>query len=85
MSIAEQLLAELVDVLAGAHGPTTTSAACIAVTEQRGRHGRRPVVAEEVYRALLTLQRRGVVRRVHQEPGRQAYWELTHGQQLGQR
>ena len=81
----EQLRADLVEVLADAHGPTTTSAARIAVTEHRGRRGRRPVVAEEVYRALLTLQRRGVVRRVHQEPGRHAYWELTYGQQLGQR
>ena len=78
MSIAEQLRAELVDVLAGAHGPTTAGAARVAVTEHRGRHGRRPVVAEEVYRALLTLQRRGVVRRVHDQPGRLAHWELTH-------
>ena len=53
MSIAEQLRAELVDVLADARGATdATSAARIAVTEHRGRHGRRPVVAEEVYRAL---------------------------------
>jgi hypothetical protein len=36
------------------------------------------VVAEEVYRALLTLQRRGVVRRVRDQPGRLAHWELTH-------
>jgi hypothetical protein len=81
----EQLRADLVEVLADAHGPTTTSAARIAVTEHRGQRGRRPVVAEEVYRALLTLQRRGVVRRVHHQPGRHAYWELTYGQQLGQR
>ena len=81
----EQLRAELVEVLADAHGPTTTSAARIAVTEHRGRCGRRPVVAEEVYRALLTLQRRGVVRRVHHQAGRHAHWELTHSQHLGQR
>ena len=74
----EQLRADLVEVLADAHGPTTTSAARIAVTEHRRRRGRRPVVAEEVYRALLTLQRRGVVGRVHDQPGRLAYWELTH-------
>ncbi|AGZ54606.1 MULTISPECIES: hypothetical protein [Mycobacterium] len=78
MSDAEQLRAQLVDVLAGAGGPTTTSAARIAVSEHRGRRGRRPVVAEEVYRALLTLQRRGVVRRVHDQPGHLAHWELTH-------
>jgi Fe2+ or Zn2+ uptake regulation protein len=81
----EQLRADLVEVLADARGPTTTSAARIAVTEHRGRFGLRPVVAEEVYRALLTLQRRGVVRRVHHQPGRHAYWELTHSQQVGQR
>ena len=81
----EQLRAELVEVLADAEGPTTTSAARIAVTEHRGRRGRRPVVAEEVSRALLTLQRRGVVRQVHHQPGRHAHWELTHSQQLGQR
>jgi hypothetical protein len=75
---AEQLRAELAEVLAAAEGPTTTSAARIAVTEHRRRRGRRPVVAEEVYRALLTLQRRGVVGRVHDQPGRLAYWELTH-------
>ena len=82
---AEQLRAELAEVLAAAEGPTTTSAARIAVTEHRRRRGRRPVVAEEVYRALLTLQRRGVVRRVHHQPGRHAHWELTHSQQVGQR
>ena len=74
---AEQLRAELVEVLGAASGPTTTSAARIAVTKNRGRCAR-PVVAEEVYRALLTLQRRGVVRRVHDQPGRLAHWELTH-------
>lgn len=74
---AEQLRAELVEVLAGAQGSTTTSAARIAVTEQRRRFGRRAVVAEEVYRALLTLQRRGLVRRVYDKPGRLARWELT--------
>lgn len=73
----ERLRAELVEVLAAAQGPTTTSAARIAVSERRGGRGR-PVVAEEVYRALLTLQRCGVVRRVHDQPGRLAHWELTH-------
>lgn len=73
---AAELRAELVEVLAAAHGSTTTSAARIAVNGQRRRFGRRAVVAEEVYRALLTLQRRGVVRRVHDRPGRLAHWEL---------
>lgn len=77
MSIAEELRAQLVDALARSAGPVTTTAARIAVTEHRGRLGRRAVVAEEVYRALLTLQRRGVVHRVHDQPGRLAYWELT--------
>lgn len=49
---AEQLRAELVEVLAAATGSTATRAARIAITEHRGAHGR-PVVAEEVYRALL--------------------------------
>jgi hypothetical protein len=73
---AEQLRAALVGVLAAANGPTTTSAARIAITEHRGAHGR-PVLAEEVYRPLLTLQRRGV-RRVHDQPGRPAPGDLSH-------
>jgi Fe2+ or Zn2+ uptake regulation protein len=76
VSYAEQLRADLVGVLAGASGPTTTRAARIAVAEQRGERGR-PVVAEDVYRALQTLQRRGVVRRVDDQPGHHARWELT--------
>lgn len=71
----EQLRAELVAVLGAADRPTTTSAARIAVTRNRGRRAR-PVVAEEVGRALRTLQRRGVVRRVHDQPARLAHWEL---------
>lgn len=78
---AEELRAQLVDALARAAGPMTTTAARVAVTERRGQLGRRAVVAEEVYRALLTLQRRGVVRRVHGRPGRLAHWELTHSDQ----
>jgi hypothetical protein len=61
VSYAEQLRADLVDVLAAASGPTTTRAARIAIAEQRGERGR-PVVAEDVYRALQTSERRGVVR-----------------------
>jgi Fe2+ or Zn2+ uptake regulation protein len=77
MSYADQLRAELVEVLAAAGGPTTTRAARIAITEQRRGAGR-AVVAEDIYRALLTLQRRGVVRRVNGQPGQHAHWELTH-------
>jgi hypothetical protein len=77
MKYADQLRAELVEVLAAATGPTTTRAARIAITEQRGERGR-PVVAEDVYRALQTLQRRGVVCRVNGQPGQHAHWELTH-------
>lgn len=73
---ADQLRAELIHVLNGTHEPLTTSAARIALTERTA--GRcRPVVAEEVYRCLLILQRQGVVRRVHDRPGRLAHWELT--------
>lgn len=74
---AAQLRAELIEVLAGTHEPMTTSAARIALSERvSGRF--RPVVAEEVYRSLLILQRQGAVRRVHDQPGRLAHWELTH-------
>jgi len=76
VSYAEQLRADLVEVLAAASGPTATSAARVAVVEQRGERGR-PVVGEDVYRALQILQRRGVVRRVEDQPGRHARWELT--------
>jgi Fe2+ or Zn2+ uptake regulation protein len=75
VSYAEQLRAELVEVLAAASGPTTTRAARIAIAAQRGQSGRL-VVAEDVYRALQILRRRGVVRRVDNQPGRHAHWEL---------
>lgn len=77
---AAQLRAELIEVLASAPEHITTSTARIALSEQA--HGRdRPVVAEEVYRALLILQRKGIVRRVHDQPGRLAHWELTRSAQ----
>ncbi|SOJ57023.1 hypothetical protein MSIMFB_04501 [Mycobacterium simulans] len=53
----------------------STTQAHLAVTEYCRRHGP-PVVAEEVYRALVILARRGVVRRVEDQPGRGAHWEL---------
>lgn len=61
---AEQLRDHLIEVLAGASTPMSTSHARLAVTEYCRRRGR-PVVAEEVYRALVILARRG------------AHWELT--------
>jgi Fe2+ or Zn2+ uptake regulation protein len=70
---AEQVRDQLSEVLAGASAPMSTSQARLAVTEYCGR----PVVAEEVYRALVILARRGVVRRVADQPGRGAHWELT--------
>lgn len=41
MSYADQLRAELIEVLACASGPTTTRAARIAITEQRSSAGAR--------------------------------------------
>lgn len=73
---AEQLRDQLVEVLAGTSEPMSTTQARIAVAEACRRHGR-PVVAEEVYRALVVLARRGVVRRVADRPGHSARWELT--------
>jgi hypothetical protein len=73
---AEQLRDQLVEVLATASAPMSTSQAGLAVTEYCRRCGR-PVVAEEVYRALVILARRGVVRHVTDQPGRSAHRELT--------
>lgn len=73
---AEQLREHLVAVLADANQPMSTTQARLAVTEVCRRRGR-PVVAEEVYRALVILARRGVVRRVADQPGRITHWELT--------
>jgi Fe2+ or Zn2+ uptake regulation protein len=73
----EQLRAHLIEVLRRAEGPTTPTAARAAHTGHRDDHGP-AVVAELVYRALLILQRRGVVRRAHGR-GHHAHWELTHG------
>lgn len=49
---AEQLRDQLVEVLATASAPITTSQARLAVTECCRRRGR-PVVAEEAYPALV--------------------------------
>jgi Fe2+ or Zn2+ uptake regulation protein len=71
--IAAQLRAALIEVLAATHQPMTTSAARIALSKRPGDCVR-PAVAEEVYRALLILQRQGAVRRVHDQPGWLAHW-----------
>jgi Fe2+ or Zn2+ uptake regulation protein len=73
---AEQLRDRLIDVLARADAPMSTRQARLAVTECCRRRGR-PMVAEEVYRALVILARRGAVRRVTDQPGREAHRELT--------
>lgn len=73
---AKQLREQLLEVLSGASEPMSTSHARLAITDYCRRRGR-PVLAEEVYRALVVLARRGVVRRVADQPGRGAHWELT--------
>jgi Fe2+ or Zn2+ uptake regulation protein len=52
----------------------------LSTTEVRERitRGReRALVAEQVYRALISLQRAGGVRRVHVAGSRKAFWEAT--------
>ncbi len=66
---AEQLRDQLLEVLAGASEPMSTTQARLAATEYCRRRGR-PVVAEEVYRAVVILARRGVVRRRPDGPRR---------------
>lgn len=74
---AEHLRAELIAVLGAAQSPITTTDARIAVANRCGGQDGRPVVAEQVYRALVILQRRGVVRRVDEPASRHAQWELA--------
>jgi Fe2+ or Zn2+ uptake regulation protein len=64
---AKQLRDQLLELLAGASEPMSTTQAPQAVTEYCRRRGR-PVVAEEVYRALVILARRSVARRVADQP-----------------
>lgn len=73
---AEHLRAELLAVLAAARGPITTTEARVAIAGTLDSHDR-PVVAEQVYRALAVLQRRGVVRRADEPSRRGARWELA--------
>ncbi|BBC69080.1 hypothetical protein MML61_27575 (plasmid) [Mycobacterium marinum] len=55
---AEQLRNRLLEVLAGTDLPLSTTQARLAVPALCWSRGR-PVVAEEVYRALVILARRG--------------------------
>lgn len=73
---AEHLRAELLAVLAAARGPITTTEARVAIAGTLDSHDR-PVVAEQVYRALAVLQRRGVVRRADEPSRHGARWELA--------
>lgn len=73
---ADQLRAELLQVLAAAQRPMTTTEARIAITDTLAGRGR-PIVSEQVYRALVILQRHGAVRRVEEPSSRAAHWELA--------
>ncbi|KQH80845.1 hypothetical protein AO501_26095 [Mycobacterium gordonae] len=73
---AAQLRAELLKVLQKADGPITTTEARLEVSRGHGSE-ERPVVAEQVYRALVALQRYGAVRRVDDCSRRDALWELA--------
>jgi Fe2+ or Zn2+ uptake regulation protein len=52
----------------------------LSTTEVRERINRgrdRALVAEQVYRALVSLQQAGAVRRVNAADSRKAYWEAA--------
>jgi Fe2+ or Zn2+ uptake regulation protein len=52
----------------------------LSTTEVRERINRgrdRTLVAEQVYRALVSLQQTGAVRRVHVAASRKGFWEAT--------
>jgi Fe2+ or Zn2+ uptake regulation protein len=52
----------------------------LSTTEVRQRFNRgrdRMLVAEQVYRALVSLQQAGAVRRVHVADSRKAFWEAA--------
>ncbi|GAB3036764.1 hypothetical protein MBOU_43420 [Mycobacterium bourgelatii] len=72
----DQLRIELLSILAAAEEPVTTTDARIAIARMLHAHDR-PVVAEQVYRALVLLQRRGLVRRVDDSSSRGVRWELV--------
>ncbi len=67
---AEQLRDQLLEVLAGASEPMSTTQARLAANRVLPAPRPGPVVAEEVYRAVVILARRGVVRRRPDGPRR---------------
>ena len=67
-TLYDALLRELAD------GPLTTTELRVRVNDQLGTSP--PLVAGQVYRALLTLQRRSMVRRVRLTSG-VVHWSLT--------
>ena len=75
---AEQLRQHLIDVLAGADEPMTTSALLAELNARNTSGGTRPIVVEQVYRGLRILADQGLVRRVIGRPGRHAHWTPTH-------
>ena len=75
---AEQLRQRLIDVLAGADEPMTTSALLAELNARNTSGGARPIVVEQVYRGLKILADQGRVRRVTGRPGRHAHWTPTH-------
>jgi Fe2+ or Zn2+ uptake regulation protein len=74
---AEQLRQRLVDALAAAAEPITTSVLLATLNTGSAVAADRPIVVEEVYRGLRILADQGVVRRVTGQPGRSAHWALT--------
>jgi Fe2+ or Zn2+ uptake regulation protein len=73
---AEQLRQHLIDALAGADEPMTTSALLAELNARNTSGGARPIVVEQVYRGLRILAGKGLVRRLNGQPGRAAHW--TH-------
>lgn len=67
------LQAEVLAVLCGAAAPLTTR----EVREIVNRNRAQPLVAEQVYRRLLALQRHGLVRRVDVAGMRNTHWQCA--------
>jgi Fe2+ or Zn2+ uptake regulation protein len=65
--------AAILTVLCGAGEPLSTT----EVRERINRGRDRALVAEQVYRALVSLQPAGAVRRVHVPDSRNAFWEVA--------
>ncbi len=74
---ADELQRELLAVLAAAQAPLTTST-LLAELNGRNASAARPIVIEQVYRALRVLANQGQVRRVRGHPGRAAHWAPIH-------